>query len=326
MDDGARRVPSGVNANSAQTSGRRLSRLQLEMPILVSFPGESSYDNCETIEVSALGALLASSGTMKVGQELFLTNPNSWVQISCHVRHVTPKGAGMSHVGVEFATESNEFWDAVVRSSEAAAFPAVHKEIATLTAKRWRVLSWQTIVFTCLMGLILLFIARSHWPSTGAAPAVRSVFQGLAADEGRLIPGIENYRLATPADFDPPAVFWVAKSGQKVGGEIRGAFSAFGQSQAYVLIGKDAKWRIVILTNGRLRCDAEYRTVAVVARVPKQAIEKIIWADPPPAGYEGDGLLVVRTANDPGSAFVLFLRGDEVVSGTPAGYWQIPLT
>jgi hypothetical protein len=84
--------------------------------------------------------------------------------------------------------------------------------------------------------------------------------------------------------------------------------------------------RVVILADGKLRCDAQYRRVAIVARVPKQSIQKIIWADPPPAGSEGDGLLVVRTANDLGSAVVLFLRGDEVVSGTPTGYWQVPLS
>ena len=326
MDDGATRVTSGVNTKSALTSGRRVPRLRLEIPILVSFPGESSYDECETVEVGALGALLASSGTMKVGQELFLTNPNSWEQITCHVRHVTPRGAGVSHVGVEFASESNEFWDAAVRSSGAAAFPAVHEEIAKLTPKRWRALSRPTIVLAGMTGLIFLFlfVARSDKSKSRSAPATRAIFQDVALEQARLIPGIENYRLATPADFDPDAVFWVKNSGQKVSGEIPGAFSAFGQSQAYVLVGKDAKWRIVILANGKLRCDAQYRSVAVVARVPKHAIEKIIWADRPPVGSEGDGLLVVRTANDPGSAIVLFLREDEVVSATPAGYWQIP--
>jgi hypothetical protein len=111
-----------------------------------------------------------------------------------------------------------------------------------------------------------------------------------------------------------------------VSGDIQGAFSAFGQSQAYVLVGKGANWRILILADGQLRCDAQYRNVAIVARVPKEAIQRIVWADPPPADTDGDGLLVVRTANDLGSAVVLFLRGDEVVSGTPTGYLQIPLS
>jgi hypothetical protein len=327
MDDGARRVPSGVNTDNAQRSGRRVSRLRLELPILVSFPGESSYDECVTVEVDALGALVASSGTMKVGQELFLTNPNSWEQITCHVRHITPKGAGVNHVGVEFATESNEFWEAAVRSSEAAEFPTVHWEIAKLTPKRWRVLSWPTFVLASLMGLIFfLFVARSNRSKPVSVPATRAIFQDVAPEVARLIPGIENYRLATPGDFDPDAAYWVTNSGQKVSGEIPGAFTALGQSHAYILVGEDARWRIVILANGQLRCDAQYRSVAVIARVPKQAIQKIIWADPPPIGSEGDGLLIVRTANDPGSSVVLFLRGNEVVSGTPTGYWQIPLS
>jgi hypothetical protein len=190
----------------------------------------------------------------------------------------------------------------------------------------WRVFIWPAFVTAGLMGLIFLFVAMSHRSSTETVPAVGSAILDVAPEQARLIPGIENYRLATSGDFDPAAVSWLTNTGQQVSGEIQGAFSALGQSNAYVLMGKDGMWRIVILGDGKLRCDAKYRTVAIVARVARGAIRKIVWATPPPADSEGDGLLVVRSVNDLGSAVVMFLRGDEVVSGTPSGPWQIPLS
>ena len=329
MDDAATRVTSDTNKDNAQRPSRRAPRLRLEMPVLVSFPGESSYDEFKTVEVAILGALLAGSRTVAVGQELLLTNPKSWEQITCHVRSIRPKGPGVNHVGVEFATEWNDFWDSTPPSEECN--PTERKLLKKRednyqrTLKRWRGLTWPTFVLAGLVGLISLFVARSYRSNAGSAPAIRSVFRDVSAEEARLIPGIENYRLATPGDFDPDAVSWLTNSGQQTSGEILGAFSVFGQSRAYVLVGKDAMWRIVIFADGQLRCDAQYQHVAIVARVPKQATQKIIWANPPPAGSEGDGLLIVRTAKDLGSAVVLFLQGDQIVSGTPVGYWEIPL-
>ena len=364
MDDGARRMTSSVDADTAQRASRRARRLPLEMPVFVSSPGEPSYDEGKTLRISALGALLELSRNVDLGQELLLTNPKSLKQISCRVRNIKPKGQGVNHVGVEFATESNKFWGIAfpsgdcdpadrrllqrsesaadpsfpplpgqfvsgmpkaipVMGSEATELPLDHEELAKFFPKPRRLLGWPMFA---LAGFIFLFVARYYKKSTGSVSAKRSLYQEIAPDVARLIPGIETYRLATPADFDPDAVAWLTNSGRQASGEIQGAFSAFGQSRAYVLVGKDGARRIVILANGQLRCDAQYRRVAVVARVPKQAIQKIIWAKPPPAGPEGDGLVVVRTANDPGSSVVLFLRGHEVVSGTPTGFWQIPLS
>lgn len=175
-----------------------------------------------------------------------------------------------------------------------------------------------------LLGLILPAVGVTHKWNTAPAPEVSSIYKDVAAEEARLIPGIEKYRLATRGDFDSDTVSWLNGSGQKVTGQVSGAFSAYGQSRVYILVGDDKLWRIVILANGKLRCDAQYRGVAIVARVPKDAVQKINWADPPPSDSEGDGLLVVRAANDFGTSVVLFLRGDQVVSGTPSDYRQIP--
>jgi hypothetical protein len=159
------------------------------------------------------------------------------------------------------------------------------------------------------MGLILLFIARSHGSNPGSAPAVRSVFEDAAPEEARLIPGIEDYRLATLGDFDPDAAARLGNYGQPVSGEIPGAFSAFGKSRAYVFVAEDATWRIVILADGKLRCDAQYRRVAIVARIPKQAIQKIVWADPPPQTPRATGCSLCVSRKIPARLWFCFYGG-----------------
>ena len=51
------------------------------------------------------------------------------------------------------------------------------------------------------------------------------------------------------------------------------------------------------------------------------AEHNITWTTPPPIAV-GDGLLVVRSAQDSASGAILFLSSDAVVSGTPADYRQ----
>jgi hypothetical protein len=188
-----------------------------------------------------------------------------------------------------------------------------------------RIVSWSiTLLAACVVMIVIWAVI--HKSNAGGSAAPRNLVpSGVAPEDAMVIPGLEGFRLATPNDFDPGAISWLRGVGPEPNGEIPGAFTANGQSKAYVLVGADAMWRIVILADGKLRCDAKYRSVAIVARVPERAIQNITWADPPRAGSEGDGILVVRAANDLGTSVVLLLSGDEVVSGTPTDFRQIPL-
>lgn len=63
---------------------------------------------------------------------------------------------------------------------------------------------------------------------------------------------------------------------------------------AYILVGQGKDRRVVILADGGLRYNAEYPVVALAARVPKEFVRNINWADPSPPQFQGDSLLVVR--------------------------------
>jgi hypothetical protein len=95
--------------------------LPVEIPVLVyahEENGETSYAEGKTLSVSVHGALLAVAVTPNIGQSMLLTNSKTEKEIVCHVRSVKQMEGGVNHVGVEFATESPEFWDIAFPSED----------------------------------------------------------------------------------------------------------------------------------------------------------------------------------------------------------------
>jgi hypothetical protein len=195
--------------------------------------------------------------------------------------------------------------------------------------KGWRAHKSLVLVLACSVALIVVWTAMPHELTRPVAPAAAAA--KVAAPTGLPtemagIPDIAGFRIATAGDFDAEAVSWLQRWGLAASGKIPGNYSVSGKSQAYVLLGKDQSWRVVILADGQLRCDVRYQAIAIAARVPKEFTQSIQWDEPVPPESDGDGLLIVRSAKDPGSGVVLFLQGTDVVSGTrPADYRQIHL-
>ncbi len=182
--------------------------------------------------------------------------------------------------------------------------------------------------------LLLLFLASAAVFTIWTVTARRSSIAGLAAiqkfstsfispEDARIIPGIEQSRLALAEDFNPDAVSWLRSLDRQVGGIIKGVYFGSFESNAYVLVGKANERRVVIVAGGEVRYNAEYPAIAIAARVPKELIQKINWADPTPPESDGDGLLIVRAADAPASGVVLFLRGKHVISANPSDYRQV---
>ncbi len=173
------------------------------------------------------------------------------------------------------------------------------------------------------------------------APApVRATDVGIVALEGvppldmPLLKGAERiqpdgkprYRLAGPEDFAPAAAAWLRGNRAAVSGRVEGDFSGLnnGRDAAYVLIDlADNSRRVAFLVNGANRYDATFPEVAIVARVRKGVLGPIQWVGGPPDSPDGDGLLIVRSANDRASGLVLFVKGDRVISAVPQDYERI---
>jgi hypothetical protein len=347
------------SAAKGLTGFRRSQRVRFEKPVnIYVFRGnaEPTFEAAKTLSVSAHGALLALSTPVAVGEKLRLVNPRTQVEIDCYARRFALRYPnGVTQVGVEFAAASQTFWDVESRPQDwdpAWVPPAERKrpqypawsaapsgadvptptddiaseqdDTAAVPAqphRRLRVFPLLAVIglLTLAVVWIIIFRSGSQAPAATWIPAS----QGVAPEDAGLIPDSDSYRLATSGDFTPESVSWLSISGQQASGDIPGAYSATGSSHAYVLIGKDSTWRLIIVANGQLRCDTRYQTLAIVAHLPKNSIQKIDWSDRPPLEPEGDGLLVVRAANSPASGLVLFLNGDQVETGTPFSYYEV---
>jgi len=188
-----------------------------------------------------------------------------------------------------------------------------------------RVFKW-LILPVAAAALFTLSIATRKSGHAGSAANENSSLTSVSVEDAGKIPGLERLRLATEQDFDADAVSWLRSSDQLVSGRIPGLYFGAFESNAYILVGKANERRVVILATGELHYNAEYPVIAIAARVPKELIQKISWADPSPPDSDRDGLLIVRAADSPASAVVVFLRGNQVVSANPTDYRQIPFS
>ena len=346
------------------TGNRKGPRLPLEFAVVVRYQapnGEMVRSNCKTISVSVNGALLALNGTVEVGQSLQLTNVKTSQEVQCTVRSVRHnEKENINHVGIEFSVWTPEFWEITFPHQEGDPLPTpqpgkVHpvKPLFGRVGPMPSVPGEETQADADLEGPLkhLPMVGKLFdriWHNKKAVIALAAVLaavavwaflrparqqQGTAAAVvpfvlpprvAQVVPNSAGFRLAMASDFAPEATELLTQLGQSVSGEIAGAFAGSGQSRAYLMVKNDKSWRVGIVVDGQLRCDARYQSVAIAARIPQEVVRRMSWSAPPQAQPDGDGLLIVRSVRQRGSAVVLFLHGNEVISGTPADYGQIP--
>lgn len=151
---------------------------------------------------------------------------------------------------------------------------------------------------------------------------------GMMPVDAAQIQRLKDWRVATPADFGPTARFWLRDNGQDLSGRRVGDFSGRNNQRdvAYVLASPQGQRRVILIVDGVNLYDAEYPTIVGMARVPKEAIAGIDWGKYPPQGTpDGDGLLIIRTREDPTAGLVLFVNERRIVSAVPVDYTQIRL-
>jgi hypothetical protein len=326
---------------------------------------ERSSAEAITVNVSATGALLAAHQCAGVGKKIILINSVSGEQIDCLVRYARRSESGPGEVRLEFVKESATFWGANILPDEQpthreaeprpkvapspkpresrAALKALIKNESTriaaepsaapaktgsgLLSKHWRTVAGAGLAFVCVLAWAIWSSTTTQGPAA-SSPAISQPstnLAGLAPEEASLIPDSAGYRLAKEQDFDPDAASWLSSLGVQVSGDIPGEYSGSGESHAYILKATNGDWRVVIVVDGQLHCDAHYKSVGIAARVPKAALNSIFWKNASKFDSEGDGLLIVRSASDASSGVVLLLAGDQVTSGAPSDYHQVPL-
>ena len=176
------------------------------------------------------------------------------------------------------------------------------------------------------MAVVVAAMQPNPKPPELAAPT-QDVAAGVLPGDAQRIAGITGWRAAIASDFDPNAASWLRSLGMAPTGRIAADFSGSGQNSdvAYALINQDGLWRIVLMVNGETRYDIHYPKIAVAARIPKSAVSSIQWIGSAPSPIDGDGLLIVRSADDATSALVVFSGGQRIVTAVPANYQTVDL-
>jgi hypothetical protein len=149
---------------------------------------------------------------------------------------------------------------------------------------------------------------------------------GLYPVDAAYIRNLQGWRLATEADLDPNVRGWLR--GQRIAfeGRMEARFSPDGRPDvAYVLRNESGAWRVILLVDGQNRYDATWESLAGVAIFSRFSLPNLQWTGPPPEGVENDGMLLIRSAEDPASGLVVFPAGNRIISAAPANYQSIRL-
>jgi len=170
-------------------------------------------------------------------------------------------------------------------------------------------------------------VRHSAARSTAELPAQPAVISGVVDADVPLIPAVDQWRLARPEDFDASAASWLRAAGQQVSGRLTADISGNGVSRdvAYLLVRPDGTRRLILLVERENRYDAYYPFVGIMARIPRSSLERIQWVGQAPEGFDGDGLLITRKADDMASGLILFSFQKRISSGVPANYQHISL-
>jgi hypothetical protein len=105
-------VPSPSETRPARRV-RRSARPKLTFRVLIhgkKLSGEPFREATHSLAVSLHGGLLALSTTVEKGQILLVENRATRKQQECRVVYVGPLQSGRWPVGVEFSSETRDFW------------------------------------------------------------------------------------------------------------------------------------------------------------------------------------------------------------------------
>ena len=180
------------------------------------------------------------------------------------------------------------------------------------------------------LGLFIALLEAGRISGVGAAqePVLASqavVGQGVLPSDAAGILYLRGWRLAQESDFDSNERGWLRAQGATPGGTVHGDFSGKnnGRDVAYILIGDQGIMRVVLLSQGRLVYDQQYRQILAAIRVPASNLNAIEWRAPLPGKPDGDGLLIITKSDNPGSSLIFTLRDGSLMLSSPTNYQKV---
>ena len=304
-------VPQG----SSQTGeGRALVRL-----------GDRQFDNKFTIRTDqpSLFRMLLSPKVIADLQKLCCSN-KTYLNIERGVMELTelviPSGAISRHV-------NDHLQQMAGIAKEMAEMPGAHEiKIKPIEVER-NLVARTAIGIGVVAAIATVVVAYNQRRAPVVTALAAETVSGIDPIDARLLPGVQNWRLANPTDdFDPTGLTWAQNNNLKLAGRMTADFSGTGdgRDEVYVLRRpSNGAFRVAIFSRGEKRYDTTYDKLAVVAPFPKSLVDSIQWGSAPPDRPDGDGLLIAYDPGNPANVVVIFLKGDRIISSQPAHYQNI---
>ncbi len=309
-------VPKGAQA----TEGRVLVRTSDDM-FDAKFTSRSDHPNQAKI---FLGGKTVNAALHKLccSQKTFFTMTSGSMELS---ELVIPEPYTAHHI--------LDHLESMRRLAAAASeMPGAHTVAIHEIEKERNVVGRLAIAVGVITAILVVVGATRNLTSSAKAgpadPGAATVGHGVFPVDASGIPQAARYRAASERDLDAAALAFLRQFGEVHAGRVAGNYS--GQSNprdvAYLLIPESGPWRVVLLAKGVNKLDSQFASVAFIARVPQARLKGITWANQGPADEpDGDGLLIVRKADEQTSGNVVYFSGGRLISGAPANFNQISL-
>ncbi len=217
-------------------------------------------------------------------------------------------------------------------AASAAEMPGAHTVAIHEIQKERAVVGRIAIAVGVIAAILVVVGATRNLTSSAKAgpvdPGAATVGRGILPVDAVGIPQAARYHAATENDLDPGAVAFLRQFGEIHTGRVPGNYSGESSPRdvAYLLVGDTGPWRVVMLAKGVMKLDSQFNSVAFIARVPRERLKSIAWANQAPvAPPDGDALLIVRNPDEQTSGNVIYLSGGRIISGAPANFNQVSL-
>jgi len=209
-------------------------------------------------------------------------------------------------------------------SADLGEMPGAHEVKVTPFQRKRHIVRRAVIAIGGVAALVMLFTGGMM--TRNSPPPKTQDSSGVLPIDARMIPNLAGWRVATTDSYDPVILNWMKGHELKPQGRIHGDFSGKGNPAdvAYFLVSDDGSRRVVVLSEGKLRYDGRFDSLLGVVLLPKSDIDSIDWPDNrQPGGVDGDGLILIRKANEPTNDVVFFTRNGSPYFVKPLKYDNI---
>lgn len=185
------------------------------------------------------------------------------------------------------------------------------------------------IAMGVLIAAVSVMAATKDRSKPKVAAVVETSIHGMVPTDAAVIPFANDWRTVDTSELQTSFISWVTAAGKPVSSRYEFDSDDTGRPNgvAYLLTNAEGAKRVVALVDHRVVFDSSFKNLAGCTSVPAASIRNIQWDSTKNVREQtsGDGILLVRDADDPHSGVILYFENGTLRSGSPVDYRSISL-